>query len=416
MAGWFAGEIIKINKQIVIGKRLLAGGESDDYHARIWLKKSRKYKYINLETRLFEDAKLQALIRFGRLVDREEEGLAVFQTTIANKLNDFELWYLKRAVSKDRKTLVRNQILRFKEYFGTRNVTSITVSEFHGYIDWRRLNNRRGAEKGISNGVLTSEGTLLGMFFGHLANNGVIREGLYRALAASDWSKTIGRKEQRGALTVEQFRELRKYLEFWHLENKLDDRARYTRQCVHWLVRIAGRTGLRTIELKNLRWEDIKKHGKGCMITARGKGTIKNERSRDVHSDAGVFKFFMNIRRLVADQGLGVANTDSVFVKHNGKPAGDLWSQNIKIAFRKLGMEVDSKNRRNTLYSLRHYFANRQITAGVQIFDLAEYMGTSVSMISLFYGKPDSEELGMRVMGPQILKKMNHDEEVEQVE
>jgi integrase len=412
MAGWFAGEIIKINKQIAIGKRLLAGGESDEYHARIWLKKSRKYKYTNLETKNFEEASQEALKHLARYELREEEGLAVFQTTIAKKLNDFEPWYLKRAVSKDRKTLVRNQILRFTEYFGTRNVTSITVSEFHDYIDWRRMNNRRGAEKGISNGVLTSEGTLLGMFFGYLANNGVIREGLYRALATSDWSKTIGRKEQRGALTVEQFRELRKYVEFWHLEKKLDKRARYTRQCVHWLVRIAGRTGLRTIELKNLRWEDIKRHGKGCMITAKGKGTIKSERSRNVHSDAGVYDFFMNVKRLVADQGLGVSSTDTVFVKHSGKPAADLWSQNIKIAFRKLSMEVDSKGRKNSLYSLRHYFANRQITAGVQIFDLAEYMGTSVSMIQQYYGKPDSEELGMRVMGPSILEKMQHDEEV----
>ena len=412
MAGWFAGEIIKINKQIAIGKRLLAGGESDEYHARIWLKKSQKYKYVNLETKNFEEASQEALMHLARYELREEEGLAVFQTTIANKLDDFESWYFKRAVSKDRKTLVRNQILRFSEFFGTRNVTTITVSEFHDYIDWRRMDNRRGAEKGISNGVLTSEGTLLGMFLGYLANNGVIREGLYRALVASDWSKTIGRKEQRGALTVEQFRELRELLEFWHLEKKLDERARYTRQCVHWLVRIAGRTGLRTIELKNLRWEDIKKHGKGCMITARGKGTIKRERSRGVHSDAGVYEFFMSIKQLVVELGWPVEGANNVFVKYDGKPAGDLWSQNVKIAFRRLGIEVDSKGRKNSLYSLRHYFANRQITAGVQIFDLADYMGTSVPMISQFYGKPDAEELGMRVMGPSILEKMNHDDKV----
>ena len=113
MAGWFAGEIIKINKQIAIGKRLLAGGESDEYHARIWLKKSQKYKYVNLETKNFEEASQEALMHLARYELREEEGLAVFQTTIANKLDGFESWYFKRAVSKDRKTLVRNQILRF---------------------------------------------------------------------------------------------------------------------------------------------------------------------------------------------------------------------------------------------------------------------------------------------------------------
>ncbi len=46
--------------------------------------------------------------------------------------------------------------------------------------------------------------------------------------------------------------------------------------------------------------------------------------------------------------------------------------------------ESDGKNR--TLYSLRHTYATERLKAGVQVYWLAEHMGTSVDVIQNYYG------------------------------
>ena len=406
MAGWFAGEITKINKQVVVGKRRLTGGESDEYYARIWLRNLKKYKYVNLDSQALTTA-IEVAIRKQALFEvREDEGLSVFRTTVSSKLVDFESEYLQRSVSAQRKVLVKNQLQRFHEYFTGRSVNSISVSEYKDYIEWRKQNNQRGKQYTISNSVLHSEVILMGSFVGHLANNGAIGERLFRSLKSSGWSNFIGKKETRGAFTVEQYKKLRDYTANWHTEKKLDARARYTRQVVHWLIRIAGHTGLRTIELKNLRWRDIAEHEKGCVLSVKGKSYAKRERFRRILSDSGTYQYLYEVKIITQELANGtgrlLTDNDFVFVKHNGKRADDLWAQNISIALSRLNMKKDEEGRRISLYSLRHYFATRQIEAGISIYDLAEYMGTSVSMIEQYYGKGTHEKLGMRVMGDLI--------------
>jgi integrase len=406
MAGWFAGEVSKINKQVVVGKRRMTGGESDEYYARIWLRNLKKYKYVNLETLSLTGATESAIKKQALFEVREEEGLAVFRTSISSKLDDFESEYLQRSVSAQRKVLVKNQLQRFGEYFFGRTVNSISATEYKDYIKWRKQNNRRGKQYSISNSVLHSEVILMNSFVGHLANSGAIGERLFRSLKASGWSNFIGKKETRGAFTVAQYKTLRDYTANWHTEEKLDGRARYTRKVVHWLIRIAGHTGLRTIELKNLRWRDIVKHEKGCVLSVKGKSYAKRERFRRILSDSGTHQYLYEVKilsqELANETRRELTDNDFVFVKHSGKQADDLWAQNISIALSRLDMKRDEEGRRISLYSLRHYFATRQIEAGVSIYDLAEYMGTSVSMIEQYYGKGTHEKLGMRVMGDLI--------------
>ncbi|MBT4017544.1 MAG: hypothetical protein HOE62_06315, partial [Alphaproteobacteria bacterium] len=103
MASWFAGEVTKINKQVVVGKRRLTGGESDEYYARIWLRNLKKYKYVNLDSQALTTA-IEVAIRKQALFEvREDEGLSVFRTTVSSKLVDFESEYLQRSVSAQRK-------------------------------------------------------------------------------------------------------------------------------------------------------------------------------------------------------------------------------------------------------------------------------------------------------------------------
>jgi len=51
------------------------------------------------------------------------------------------------------------------------------------------------------------------------------------------------------------------------------------------------------------------------------------------------------------------------------------------------GVLFGSDGKRRVPYSLRHTYATMRISEGVNIFQLAANMGTSVEMIDDFYGK-----------------------------
>jgi hypothetical protein len=53
---------------------------------------------------------------------------------------------------------------------------------------------------------------------------------------------------------------------------------------------------------------------------------------------------------------------------------------------------VPGSSEPRSLYSLRHYYANRQIRAKAPIYNLARRMGTSVKMIELYYGAAIGEQ------------------------
>jgi hypothetical protein len=51
------------------------------------------------------------------------------------------------------------------------------------------------------------------------------------------------------------------------------------------------------------------------------------------------------------------------------------------------------------LYSLRHYYANVMIAAGIDTYRLAQVMGTSTKMIEDFYGKALSRRTQAEIAG-----------------
>ena len=51
------------------------------------------------------------------------------------------------------------------------------------------------------------------------------------------------------------------------------------------------------------------------------------------------------------------------------------------------GMSEDSKGRKRSLYSLRHFYATQRLSEEVSPFLLAKQMGTSVEMLQKHYGQ-----------------------------
>jgi integrase len=50
------------------------------------------------------------------------------------------------------------------------------------------------------------------------------------------------------------------------------------------------------------------------------------------------------------------------------------------------GLEFNSRGEKRDAYSLRHYYATHRLLRGVNVYTLAQNMGTSVKMIEHHYG------------------------------
>jgi integrase len=144
-------------------------------------------------------------------------------------------------------------------------------------------------------------------------------------------------------------------------------------------VRFAVATGLRPSEWIALEHRDIRRD-EGVLL-------VERSYSRGVLSPFGKTT---NSRRRVplsqaAIQALADHPTTGVRLVFPG-PAGrhlhlnnwraDVWTPGVEAA----GIE------HRTIYSLRHYFATQALAAGINLFDLSRFMGTSIEQIDRTYG------------------------------
>ncbi len=84
-----------------------------------------------------------------------------------------------------------------------------------------------------------------------------------------------------------------------------------------------------------------------------------------------------------------VSSTDWLFFPgySNRAHAASIASRQFKYVLKIIDMENDTLNQVRVLYSLRHFYIQQRLASQVSVYDLANNVGTSVSMIERFYGK-----------------------------
>jgi len=162
-------------------------------------------------------------------------------------------------------------------------------------------------------------------------------------------------------------------------------------------VLLASSTGLRTGEIKNLRYSDLRietdDEGKSVLlVSVRGETSkVRRGRTAVAHSEniIGVLDEYKEASQHTEDN-------DLVFysVKSNGQVLPVDLSTNFKSFLKRcdykgreegLRLSVDGKAR--TLYSIRHFFAVQRLQQNVDIYQLATTMGTGVTQIRNHYGR-----------------------------
>lgn len=198
---------------------------------------------------------------------------------------------------------------------------------------------------------------------------------------------------QREEFTVEEYRKLHTVGRSW-VKAAPTEASRWQRTMTYNMVLIACNTGMRPTELKNLRWRDVwpakDRDGRDIFVLfVQGKG-----KSRKLVAPKSVGDYIERIRAI----SKATEMDDRVFTTITGKPAITLYKSLIESLLDKAALRKGADGTVRTTYCFRHTYATFRLQMGVDVYFLAEQMGTSVQMIEKHYGHVNTIKHADRVL------------------
>ena len=146
--------------------------------------------------------------------------------------------------------------------------------------------------------------------------------------------------------------------------------------------------------MKNLRWRDIMpakdREGREIVVLfVQGKG-----KSRKLVAPRSVGDYLERIRVI----SKATEPNDRVFTNVTGKPAKTLYSSLIAHLLNEANLREGTQGVPRSTYCFRHTYATLRLQEGVDVYFLAEQMGTSVHMIEQHYGHVNTIKHADRVL------------------
>ena len=227
----------------------------------------------------------------------------------------------------------------------------------------------------------------------------MVKFGMDRGLVSKTthlvYPKVSGKSDRRDEFSPQEYRKItrtlnsKKYLDYQvksRNPNSLISRRRYF---IKYVFLFLCNSGMRKGECSKMLWKHLgepyeyEDENTGEIKTTleiyvpKENSKIKKHRSVVVYGDG--WKYLEEVKHL----SKYTKPNDYVFPKDDGS----LWTIREKI-FDNLMVEsgVDKTERKLTWYSCRHFYATKRIDEGVDVYLLAEQMGTSISMIEQHYG------------------------------
>jgi integrase len=194
----------------------------------------------------------------------------------------------------------------------------------------------------------------------------------------------------------------------------LPELSRWYRTVTHNFMLVMCNTGMRPSEARNLRWRDITpakdRDGREIVVLfVQGKG-----KSRKLVAVPSVGKYLGRVRvkaieanrkraekegkKNLPDHLLEPKPDDPVFTTIDGTSASSLYKHLIDDLLTKANLRVGPCGTIRSTYSFRHTYATHRLSEGVDVYLLAEQMGTSVKMIEDHYGHVNTIRHADRVL------------------
>lgn len=269
---------------------------------------------------------------------------------------------------------VRRVELWALQYFDQTAIDRVTEDKLADYVDWRLSQPKRPAIVTLKN-----ERTAIRQLLRFAKRRKYIFD-------VPEFVIKSGKINSRPDIPDAEWRRLTSFLPTY-VDLAQDKRRQRERFYLALYILILGNTGLRTGEARNLKWADVSKTKTltdevRAVLTVRGKTG-----EREVVCNRGVERYLDRLRAYRIDElGISPSDDEHIFCGVHGNLVGS-YKGGFQRALKEAGVLYASDGKKRVPYSLRHTYATMRISEGVNVYQLAANMGTSVEMLEKFYGK-----------------------------
>ncbi|NQE61926.1 site-specific integrase [Caulobacter sp. RHG1] len=413
-----------------------------NWYCRVKLPKADRYKTYSLKTADINVARDQAFDRDADVRFRLKHDVPVFNRPFRDVAQEYIAVQEERAkrheISADRVKKLKSVIGGALEaYIGSTQVHLVGQESWDGYPTWRRENGEgRNARNGarevseelskklavqeaamrdksmatrglrtkprqlradagekrmvsfVSDSTIRFEMSIFGAVMGHAIKK------RYAPMTQRFEERPKLKIMRRDEFTREEYRALHTFARDKWVKAATRETSRWYRTVAYNFVLIMCNTGMRPSEAKNLRWRDIMpatdKDGREIVVLfVQGKG-----KSRQLVAPKSVGDYLDRIREISAATGAD----DRVFTTIDGNPAKSLYQALIEDLLTEAKLRNGASGLPRSTYCFRHTYATFRLSEGVDVYFLAEQMGTSVKMIEDHYGHVNTIKYADRVL------------------
>ncbi|MGA8614264.1 MAG: site-specific integrase [Xanthobacteraceae bacterium] len=368
-----------------------------NWYCRVRLPNEDRYKTVSLKTADIDAAKERAFDQDADVRFRIKHDVPIFNhpfSQIAKEYVELQERRLEAGqIAPHRVRVVRSVIqAQLNPYCGSIQITLVGHDRWLNYPVWRQKTWREKVEHEreelkkqgkdpkerparVSDASIRSEMEVFRSIMRFAASKRHIPEShVFRDKISLD-------KVRREEFTPEEYRKLHTFARGWIKQAQTPLQTWY-RTLTYNLVLIMCNTGMRPTEAKNLRWRDVgirtdKQERKFVVLNVRGK-----KKHRNLVAAGNVADYLERVRAIAKAAG----PDDFVFTTFKGKRAGLLYRRPIEELLAESGLRVSSSGSRRSAYCFRHTYATFRLSEGVDVYFLANQMGTSVKMIEDHYG------------------------------
>lgn len=397
---------------------------SDVWHCRI---KIPLHNHVRRSLRTTDEKKAEEKAKrlAWELMLLRDRGEALNPRSFSVVAEDFIKTINRQIKSKDKVDSYTRYIRKyFVPFFKSRRIDQITDKQISEYYEWRmdyqdeknKVTYVRNGKKVVAKRqkrtvpaetTLKREDTVLRQTFEHARESGDIKRDRIPVINSIKIIRTALKKgKRRPSFTLEEWKKLintsrsrcanKRLWKKLTKKNKKNDVKGITehqqnqRKLLHDYILLMGSSGLRTMEAINLRWCDIEH-----IQTREGKKTVKlfvkgKGKQRETISLPSVKRYLSRIKERQIqwgkENGFLIDDKSYIFRDQYGEKVSS-FNRGLTKLLIEAGLEKDRNDEKRSAYSFRHMYASFRLMYGrLEIYSLADNMGTSVEMIEKYYG------------------------------
>ena len=363
-----------------------------NFYCRIKLPKADRYKTIALGTADLQAARERAVDKDAEIRVLIKHDHPVFNRPFRKVAEEYIAVQQRRAdtgeITQARVKNLKNVCGKALDaYVGSAQVHLIGPDRWKQYPTWRRENGKGRHRDHISDATIEFE---MGAF--NAVMNFAISKRYVPASQRFEGKPKL-KTMRRDEFTLEEYRKLHSAGRAW-IAKATGAPSTWARTMCYNFMLIMCNTGMRPPEAKNLRWRDIMlakdRDGKEIVVLfVQGKG-----KSRKLVAPKSVGDYLERVRAI----SKATAQDDSVFTTISGKPAKYLYEDAVEKLLTEANLKIGPNGTPRSTYCFRHTYATFRLSEGVDVYILAEQMGTSVKMIEQHYGHVNTIKHADRVL------------------